>query len=170
MKRILHISLIAVFAIASNLISASESKPVAKVADYLVNAAGDSVDVEAIASKPYVLFYYSAHWCPPCRKFTPKLVEFYNKNGGGEAFEIVFVSSDHSKEKMYGYMEEAGMSWLAVGYDDVEKTDIRSYGGPYIPSLVMFDQEGNLVAGAFDFEADEYIGPDSVLKALSEVL
>ena len=23
--------------------------------------------------------YFSAHWCPPCRGFTPKLVEWYGK-------------------------------------------------------------------------------------------
>ena len=30
-------------------------------------------DVEAVG------IYFSAHWCPPCRGFTPKLVESYEK-------------------------------------------------------------------------------------------
>ncbi len=31
----------------------------------------------ALKDKKLVLFYFSAHWCPPCRGFTPKLKDFY---------------------------------------------------------------------------------------------
>ena len=31
----------------------------------------------ALAGKDIVMFYFSAHWCPPCRGFTPILKEFY---------------------------------------------------------------------------------------------
>lgn len=41
--------------------------------------------------------YFSAHWCPPCRQFTPLLVQTYNKlRAEGKEFEVVFVSSDKS--------------------------------------------------------------------------
>ncbi len=32
---------------------------------------------EALAGKELVLFYFSAHWCPPCKHFTPILKDFY---------------------------------------------------------------------------------------------
>ena len=32
---------------------------------------------EALANKSVVCFYFSAHWCPPCRQFTPILKDFY---------------------------------------------------------------------------------------------
>ena len=32
---------------------------------------------EALAGKQLVCFYFSAHWCPPCRQFTPILKDFY---------------------------------------------------------------------------------------------
>ena len=31
----------------------------------------------ALAGKPIVMIYFSAHWCPPCKAFTPVLKDFY---------------------------------------------------------------------------------------------
>jgi nucleoredoxin len=46
-----------------------------------------------------VLVYFSAHWCPPCRRFTPELVKFYNDLLLKRTdFEIIFASSDRSEE------------------------------------------------------------------------
>ena len=45
----------------------------------LARKSGALVDArEAVAGK-HVLIYFSAHWCPPCRGFTPKLVEFFSE-------------------------------------------------------------------------------------------
>ena len=44
----------------------------------LVKAYGSSVPADsALAGKNLVLYYFSAHWCPPCRQFTPMLKDFY---------------------------------------------------------------------------------------------
>ena len=32
----------------------------------------------ALDGKKIIAFYFSAHWCPPCRLFTPVLAEFYS--------------------------------------------------------------------------------------------
>jgi len=32
---------------------------------------------EALKGKKQIALYFSAHWCPPCRGFTPKLAETY---------------------------------------------------------------------------------------------
>ena len=76
-----------------------------------------SVDDDAISKKKLIAYYFSAHWCGPCRKFTPKLVEYYNRIAPQHPeFEIVFVSSDKSAEAMEGYMKEVGMPWPAIAY------------------------------------------------------
>ena len=54
---------------------------------------------------------------PPYRKFTPVLVDFYNKqNRLGAAFELVFVSSDRSEDDMADYMSEYDMIWPAFAH------------------------------------------------------
>ena len=36
-------------------------------------------DEKILQSAPVIAYYFSAHWCPPCRKFTPVLASLYNK-------------------------------------------------------------------------------------------
>jgi nucleoredoxin len=44
----------------------------------LKKADGSNVQADAaLAGKAVVCLYFSAHWCPPCRAFTPVLKDFY---------------------------------------------------------------------------------------------
>jgi len=60
--------------------------------------------------------YFSAHWCPPCRGFTPELAKFYKqmKEKVGDKLEIVFVSSDRVEAEWKQYFAE--MPWLSVPF------------------------------------------------------
>ena len=61
----------------------------------LLAQGGATTPMSALADKQVVGLYFSAHWCPPCRGFTPKLAEVYTAiKGTGMSLEIVFVSSD----------------------------------------------------------------------------
>lgn len=33
---------------------------------------------EALDNVEIICYYFSAHWCPPCRMFTPILADFYS--------------------------------------------------------------------------------------------
>ena len=69
--------------------------------------------VEALADADYVLLYASAHWCPPCRAFTPRLSAFFERHGKQKRLAIVFVSLDRDEAAFDAY--RASMSWqLAV--------------------------------------------------------
>ena len=66
--------------------------------------------------------YFSAHWCPPCRGFTPKLADVYKElNGLEKSFEIVFLSSDKSEDAFKEYFNE--MPWLALPFT---KRDLKT--------------------------------------------
>merc|ERR1712227_711490 len=75
-----------------------------------------------IAGKPFAL-YFSAHWCPPCRGFTPKLAEWYNA-GLKDKMEIIFVSSDRDEASFNDYFKE--MPWLALPYCKRERKEALS--------------------------------------------
>ena len=114
--------------------------------DTLYNADKDKVSAAALKDKKIGL-YFSAHWCPPCRKFTPMLVKAYNEmKADGKDFEIVFVSSDRSKKDMFNYMEETEMAWLAVSFKSDERAELKKrYGGSGIPKLVIIDDDGKVI-------------------------
>jgi len=56
--------------------------------------------------------YFSAHWCPPCRGFTPKLSEWYKTSLQDKGMKIVFVSSDKDEEAFNSYYNE--QPWAAL--------------------------------------------------------
>ena len=87
-----------------------------KFGSSLVNAQGKKVETaKALKGVKLIGIYFSAHWCPPCRQFTPQLVKFYQDcKKNKKSFEIVFVSFDNTAKDMSNYMTEAKMPWLAA--------------------------------------------------------
>lgn len=111
----------------------------------LVGHDGKSVPLETVLSGKKVLaFYFSASWCPPCRSFTPKLVDFYHDNKGDMA--VVLVTSDRSYGDMIEYMRSHSMPWPAIPHGDTHIRTLSSkYGVRGIPALVVVDESGRLI-------------------------
>lgn len=118
----------------------------------------------------FYAYYYSAHWCGPCRRFTPKLVEFYKeaKAAGHDNFEIVFVSSDTSGSMMEQYMKEDDMPWPAVKFGKRDHRLVAQYKGSGIPCLVVTDRHGRMMAHSY--RGDEYLGPSKPKEMLRSLL
>lgn len=117
----------------------------------------------------YIAIYYSASWCPPCRKFTPLLVDFYNeKRAKHDNFELVYVSSDSSEEAQEKYMLDDKMPWPAVKFSKAKDNIARQYAGSGIPCLVLLDRQGNILKHSY--VDGKYVGPSVVMNELGNLL
>ena len=60
--------------------------------DKLTTKDGEVDTMTALQGKKFIAIYFSAHWCPPCRRFTPMLVQSYTQmKEAGKNVEIVFA-------------------------------------------------------------------------------
>merc|ERR1712018_1123372 len=85
----------------------------------LINKSGSSWRTSLKNSGVKVIaLYFSAHWCPPCRQFTPILKSAYedykSSHSSNNKLSVVFVSGDRSQDEMLSYMREAHGDWPGV--------------------------------------------------------
>src|SRR5438477_574144 len=134
------------------------------------NGAITRFDDGTLERKKLFLIYFSAHWCGPCRLFTPSLVNYYNDAMAKHPeFDVIFVSRDKSPFGMETYMRETNMPWPAIDYQKIPGKDgIQKYAGKGIPDLVLVDGSGKVLADSY--QGDQYVGPAKVLQALDGIL
>jgi nucleoredoxin len=162
-------TLIVLLAFAAGAVAADAHPFLAEKAKALITADAKNADAERVLGKPYTLVYFSAHWCPPCRAFTPELVTWYGKHGGGKAFELVFVSSDRQAADMIGYMTETKMPWVALRWGaSTTEAMKKKFGGPGIPCLVLLDRDDNVLSHSY--RDGKYAGPHAVLQDFEALL
>jgi nucleoredoxin len=105
----------------------------------VVNGKGETIDTETLKGNTAIGIYFSAHWCPPCRGFTPQLVEAYKAiKNDGKKFEIIFATSDKDEASYKEYFEE--MPWLSFPFGDSRISELSDlYDVEGIPMLVIVD-------------------------------
>merc|ERR1712061_137540 len=100
---------------------------------------------EALKGKKKVLVYFSAHWCPPCRMFTPMLKEAYDDDLKEANVEIVFVSSDQDADGAFSYFSNDHADWLLAPHGCAEAAELKKLCQVRgIPTLAMFNEDGSL--------------------------
>jgi len=104
-----------------------------------------NVTATSLASLDVVGFYFSAHWCPPCRSFTPEFAAAYEAMPAGSNCEIVFVSADNDEDTFKSYHSE--MPWAALDYNekDVNKALSTKFGVTGYPMVVLCDAKTGAV-------------------------
>lgn len=118
-----------------------ESVLVSEDRGFVIGKDGVQIPVSELKGK-VVLLYFSAHWCPPCRAFLPKLVDAYQEiKEKGNALEVVFISSDKDQASFDEFF--GGMPWLALPFGDSRKKFLsRKFKVTGIPKLVAIGSSG----------------------------
>eukprot|EP01006_Ploeotia_vitrea_P061860 TRINITY_DN79382_c0_g1_i1.p1 TRINITY_DN79382_c0_g1~~TRINITY_DN79382_c0_g1_i1.p1 ORF type:complete len:147 (-),score=9.33 TRINITY_DN79382_c0_g1_i1:116-556(-) len=101
---------------------------------------------DVLKNKKRIGVYFSAHWCPPCRKFTPLLAQFYQdaKEVDADGLEIVFVSADSDQKSFDEYYNE--MPWVSTIYGtDVNDVLSNKFDVSGIPMFIILDGETGAV-------------------------
>jgi nucleoredoxin len=130
----------------------------------------EDATLDPTEQRKYYAVYYSAHWCPPCRAFTPTLSEFYDtwKLEKNAPFELIFASSDRGENAMAEYMEWGNMNYPAIEFGEKDRIGIVAEHAPRgIPTLILFDSAGKVLARTT--EDGQYLGPNHVLREMREL-
>ena len=117
---------------------------------------------------PYTVLYYSAGWCPDCRRFSPSLVDAYaHQTNGMPRFEVLLISQDKNADGMLKYMQTEKMQWPALAYEKVKGADDlkKLYSGLGIPCLTVINAKGDVVLQS---KSDQ--DANDVLKEMQEML
>lgn len=116
----------------------------------LPGVGAELVDTAAALSGAEVVgLYFSAHWCPPCRGYTPQLAATYKElTAAGKPFKLVFLSSDRDEDSFNEYFGGEMEGWHAVPFAErgIKEKLSSKYSVRGIPSLVLVDgQTGELI-------------------------
>mmetsp|Transcript_124851 Transcript_124851/g.230198 ORF Transcript_124851/g.230198 Transcript_124851/m.230198 type:complete len:275 (+) Transcript_124851:79-903(+) len=144
----------------------------------LVTKDNADADTAVVLEGKTVGIYFSAHWCPPCRGFTPQLAAAYSSNLKAKGLEIVFVSSDQGQEEFNNYYGE--MPWTALPF--ANRAQAQKVSAQFkvkgIPAFVILDSSGNVLNSnarqcvAQDPEGEKFpwegMGPPDLKKVFTE--
>ena len=126
-------------------------------------------DDGALEKKKFYLFFFSAIWSQPGRKFTAQLIDYYNRVAPQHPeFEVVFFSADRSAFAMQNYFSQTNMPWPAIAYDKLggKAGAIAERLTHQIPRLILADATGKVLSDSGETQPDF----DKVLAELDKVL
>ena len=125
-------------------------------------------DDKAIAEKKLYLFFFSASTSAFARKFTPSLVDYYNRVAPlHPEFETIFFSKDRSQFGMETYMLQANMPWPAVVFDKVGNKMPVQTSSADLPILVLVNGTGEIL---YRSSGNQNANPDKVTADLDKIL
>ena len=107
---------------------------------------GDELALNELVGKTdYVLVDFWASWCNPCRRLIPVLKEIYAGQPKGK-LQILSCSVDRDEKAWRQALKEEQMPWPQVREieDAYECSDL--YGVSAIPTTILIDKEGTIIA------------------------
>jgi hypothetical protein len=126
-------------------------------------------DNAVLEKKKVYLLFFSAFGSKEGRKFTARLVEYYNRVAPRHPeFEIIFFSADRSEFAMQSYISETNMPWPAVAYDkrSGKAAPIRGNLVHQVPHLIVVNNAGEILSDSGE-NPPNY---DKILADLDKIL
>eukprot|EP01084_Bolivina_argentea_P048833 89900_1 len=118
------------------------------VGDTFVKQDGNKTSFDqSIQNNKLIAIYFSAHWCPPCRGFTPVLKRCYNQwKKQNKQIEVIFCSGDSDINTFQNYFKDEHGDWLAIEFGSQTIQNLQNlFSVRGIPKLVVIDELGHLV-------------------------
>ncbi|TYZ68064.1 hypothetical protein PybrP1_010285 [[Pythium] brassicae (nom. inval.)] len=115
--------------------------------EQLRTKSGNKPTAELLADKKVVGLYFSAHWCPPCRAFTPLLSSTYEDMVEEHPeFEIIYLSGDRDAASFEEYYGE--MPFLSVPFENRTQPAAlsRAFNVTGIPTLIFMNNKSQVVS------------------------
>ena len=116
------------------------------IADFSeTDTAGNKVKISSFRGK-YVLIYFWASWCRPCRMENPNVVAAYNKYHQ-KNFTVLGVSLDQAKASWLNAIRMDGLAWTQVsdlhGWSSALASKFKITS---IPQNLLIDPNGIIIA------------------------
>ncbi|KAI8031095.1 putative nucleoredoxin 1 [Camellia lanceoleosa] len=142
---------------AKNAAQTLESILVSENRDFVIAKDGTKVPVSDLVGKN-IFLYFSAHWCPGCRDFLPKIIEAYQEiKAKDNLFEVIFISYDRDKASFQAFFSR--MSWLAIPFGDKRREFLtRKFKVSGIPTVVAIGRTGKTVTTEVTDLIEDYGG------------
>ena len=129
----------------------------------LPNPMGRMIKVsDYVSQNKYTLIDFWASWCGPCRAEMSTVVKAYS-DYHGKGLEVIGVSLDNDKDAWMNAISQLNMPWPQMS--DLKGWDCagaKAYNVMAIPSNVLVDQQGNIVA--------KDLRGDDLLNKMAELL
>ena len=124
----------------------------------LLSKSGELVKALDVLKGKEVALYFAAAWCPMCRHFTPLLNQYYRNSG--RKIELIFVSSDFSKQSALEHFNNDQGDWYSLQYEDALNDELKRkfliWSGKEsskfgtgrragVPSIVLINENGEEV-------------------------
>ena len=114
--------------------------------EHIILNKGELLTTDHHLENKIVGLYFSSSWCPPCQRFTPELIQFYNRHHQDSNFEIVLIPYHEDNLTQYKkyFSKMPWASHLIKDNFDIENLRKR-YKCISVPTLIFINSQGAII-------------------------